>query len=109
MRFFNTSGPIIAERHYHLPPLSRFDLDDEAGDDGPGSEQRVVIECKLVWKGLEATVAEGLAQTAAYMDQWGADDGHLAVFDRSPGKPWSEKVFRREEEYEGRAITVWGM
>ena len=25
MRFFNTSGPIIAEQNYHVPPLSRFD------------------------------------------------------------------------------------
>ena len=28
MRFFNTSGPIMAEDHYHVPPLSRFDLDE---------------------------------------------------------------------------------
>ena len=28
MRFFNTAGPISAEDHYHVPPLSRLDLDD---------------------------------------------------------------------------------
>ncbi len=28
MRFFNTTGPIDAEDHYHVPPLSRLDLDD---------------------------------------------------------------------------------
>ena len=27
MRFFNTSGPIVPERHYSIPPLSRIDLD----------------------------------------------------------------------------------
>ena len=27
MRFFNTEGPIRPEDHYHLPPLSRWDLD----------------------------------------------------------------------------------
>ena len=27
MRFFNTSGPIVPERHYGIPPLSRIDLD----------------------------------------------------------------------------------
>ncbi|MEM7530615.1 MAG: AAA-like domain-containing protein [Chloroflexota bacterium] len=27
-REFNTAGPIIAEDHYHIPPLSRFDLDE---------------------------------------------------------------------------------
>ena len=26
-RFFNTEGPIVPERHYHVPPLSRLDLD----------------------------------------------------------------------------------
>ena len=28
MRFFNTSGPIKPDRHYHVPPLSRVDLDE---------------------------------------------------------------------------------
>ena len=26
MRYFNTSGPMIAKDHYHVPPLSQFDL-----------------------------------------------------------------------------------
>ncbi|MGM0645911.1 MAG: AAA-like domain-containing protein [Thermodesulfobacteriota bacterium] len=28
MRFFNTAGPVDCERHYCLPPLQRFDLDE---------------------------------------------------------------------------------
>ena len=28
MRFFNTSGPIDTKDHYHVPPLSRIELDD---------------------------------------------------------------------------------
>ena len=31
MRFFNREGPIVAERHYHVPPLSRFDVDEVLG------------------------------------------------------------------------------
>jgi len=27
MRTFNTAGPVKSEDHYHIPPLSRFDLD----------------------------------------------------------------------------------
>ena len=27
-RFFNTTGPVVAENHYCVPPLQRFDLDD---------------------------------------------------------------------------------
>ena len=28
MRFFNAEGPIVAEDHYHVPPLDRLDLDE---------------------------------------------------------------------------------
>ncbi len=27
MRFFNTTGPVRADRHYCIPPLDRLDLD----------------------------------------------------------------------------------
>ena len=27
-RFFNTSGPVVPEDHYCIPPLERFDLDE---------------------------------------------------------------------------------
>ncbi len=30
-RKFNTEGPIRADRHYHIPPLTRIDLDDVLG------------------------------------------------------------------------------
>ena len=26
MRFFNTDGPVFAEKHYSIPPLDRVDL-----------------------------------------------------------------------------------
>ena len=28
MRFFNTTGPVVAADHYCIPPLSRLDVDD---------------------------------------------------------------------------------
>lgn len=28
MRFFNTEGPVRGEKHYCLPPLDRWDLDE---------------------------------------------------------------------------------
>ena len=31
MRFFNTEGPIRRDRHYHVPPLDRVDLDELLG------------------------------------------------------------------------------
>ena len=62
----------------------------------------------LHW-GIDRTVREGLEQTCAYMDRCGAAEGHLVVFDRTEGKPWSDKLFRREEKQRGVSITVWGM
>jgi hypothetical protein len=73
------------------------------------SIQRAVIELKLLYKSLAATVAEGLAQTWDYADRCGAEEAHLVVFDRTPGKPWEERIWRREETWQGREIVVWGM
>jgi len=76
----------------------------------PGEmEQRVVIECKLARRGADRALTQGLEQTAAYMDIWGTDEGHLALFDETPGRTWEERVYRREERHEGRAISVWGL
>ena len=71
--------------------------------------QKVVIECKVLHRGLERTLREGLAQTRAYMDRSGSAEGHLVVFDRTEGRSWDEKVFRRDEAEGGVPVTVWGM
>ena len=77
---------------------------------GPGAEvERHVVECKVLHGSLERTIAEGLSQTAAYVDRCAGGSGHLVIFDRSEGKRWEEKVFRRDEVVHGRRITVWGM
>ncbi len=73
------------------------------------SEQRAAIECKLIRSGSERAIRVGVEQTAAYMDVWGADEGHLAVFDRRAGISWEARVFRRDETFGAHAITVWGM
>ena len=75
----------------------------------PALVQKVVVECKVVRGSLERTIAQGLDQTRAYMDRCGAEEGHLVVFDRTQGKSWEEKVFRREETAGGAPVTVWGM
>lgn len=74
-----------------------------------GGVQKAVIELKLLHKSLEQTLAKGLKQTWEYLDRCGAEEGHLVIFDRTPGKPWEEKLFRRQEIVRGKAITVWGM
>ena len=71
--------------------------------------QKVVIECKVLRRGFERTLREGLEQTRAYMDRSGAAEGHLVIFDRTEGRSWEEKIYRREEAEDGAPVTVWGM
>ena len=75
-----------------------------------GRERRFVVECKILHKGLERTIGEGMEHILGYMDRCAAEAGHLVVFDRSPTKRWEDKLFRRVEHGpSGRSITVWGM
>ena len=75
----------------------------------PGGTRKMVIECKLLQGSLEQTIGEGLAQTRAYLDRYAAAEGHLVVFDRTAGRSWDEKVFRRAEAAGGAPVTVWRM
>ena len=74
-----------------------------------GRERRFVVECKVLRKGLERTIAEGVEQTRGYVDRRGAEAGHLIVFDRTPDRTWAEKIFRRAPSEAGVPVTVWGM
>lgn len=74
-----------------------------------GGMQRTVIEIKMIRGSLEKTLKEGLAQTADYMRRVGTPDGHLVIFDPNTAGPPDTRIFRREEQHDGQAITVWGM
>lgn len=74
-----------------------------------GDVQRIVLELKILYKSLEATVTDGLEQTASYADQCGADEAHLIIFDRRPEIAWESKIWEREANQRGRVITIWGM
>ncbi|MDE2895181.1 MAG: ATP-binding protein, partial [Chloroflexota bacterium] len=74
-----------------------------------GRERRFVVECKVLRKDLERTIAEGVKQTRSYMDRCGAAAGHLIVFDRAPERSWADKIFRRPPSDDGTPVTVWGM
>ncbi|MSQ48499.1 MAG: ATP-binding protein [Deltaproteobacteria bacterium] len=75
----------------------------------PEGVQRTVIELKVLHKSLEQTIHAGIEQTWQYLDRCGAAEGHLVIFDRTPGKPWEEKLFQRTETVQGTRIQVWGM
>ena len=106
-RIVNSGGRI--EREYGLG-RRRTDLLLVWPVDGDRDRsQKVVIECKVLHGGFERTLREGLAQTCAYMDRCAAAEGHLVLFDRSEGRSWDDKVYRREEIEGGVSVVVWGM
>ena len=69
----------------------------------------MAIELKVSQGNVERTIAAGLPQTWEYMDKCGAEAGHLVIFDRTPGKSWEERIFRRVVDYQGTQIRVWGI
>jgi len=74
--------------------------------------QRIVLELKVkrLKDGMDTLVADGLRQTAEYMDYvGGADEGHLLIFNRDGQLSWEERIWHRTMEYQGRPIIVWGM
>jgi hypothetical protein len=70
--------------------------------------QRIVIELKLQRGRLDSVLQKGLEQTAQYADRCNADEAHLILFDRRPKRTWRNKIYRREETWQDRPITVWG-
>ena len=109
-RIINGGGRI--EREYGLGRrrtdlLIQWPLDRTQGFHGP--MQRVVIELKIQRKSLEATIEEGVDQTADYMDRVGVEEGYLIIFNRNPDIKWEEKCFSRKEQYRKHRIGVWGM
>lgn len=77
-----------------------------------GPVQRIVLELKVKRPkdGLDTMIDAGLKQTWEYMDSVGSvDEGHLIIFDRSQEKPWEERIWHRQEAYNGHPIMVWGM
>lgn len=105
-RIVNGGGRI--EREYGLGKM-RTDLLVIWPLPSPPSPQKIVLELKLLHKSLNQTLTAGLEQTWQYLDRCGAGEGHLVIFDRTPDKPWDDKLFTRQETVKGRIITVWGM
>jgi len=87
--------------------LIEWPLDEKQGMHGP--LQRIVIEIKLRRNAaLETIITQGLEQTADYCRRVGADESHLIIVDRDTSSTWNERIWQRNEKYEGMPITVWG-
>ena len=107
-RIVNSGGRI--EREYGLGRMRTDLLIVWPAAAPPGGRQRkMVIECKVLRGSMDRTISDGLKQTRAYLDRCGAAEGHLVIFDRTPDRPWEQKLFRREPAGAGPPITTWGM
>ncbi|MCF8108254.1 MAG: hypothetical protein K9J81_04595 [Desulfohalobiaceae bacterium] len=95
---------LIARRETHLDQLA-----DKLQEERVRRIIEPLIELKILYKSLEATLAEGLEQTRSYMDLCGTQEGHLVIFDRRDKVPWEQKIFQRRECYQRTDIVVWGM
>ena len=75
-----------------------------------GPVQRIVLELKIKRGDLDKVIEKGLEQTWQYMDMVGSvDEGHLIIFDREGQRPWEERIWHRQCEFQGHPIMVWGM
>ena len=69
--------------------------------------QKYPIELKILRS--KKTLAEGLEQTANYMDTFGCTEGWLAIFDRRPEVSWEDKIYLKKETVDGKTVTVVGL
>jgi len=96
-RVINSGGQLIREM-----ALGRKRADLCIVYDG----QKYPIEIKILRN--DKTISDGLAQTLEYMEKCGSDAGWLIIFDRSVEKSWDEKIYIKEENMNGKKITVAG-
>ena len=52
---------------------------------------------------------ESPAQLAGYLDTLGLAEGWMAVFDEDMTKPWDEKIYSRDEEFDGKTLHLVGL
>ena len=69
-------------------------------------ERKYPVELKI--QQSMRSLPESLKQVSEYMDKTGADTGWLVIFDRDTEKPWDDKIYMKEEQVDGKKITVAG-
>ena len=52
---------------------------------------------------------DSYAQLAGYLDHLGLREGWMAVFDTDSDKPWDEKLYNRDVQYNGRTLHIVGL
>ena len=69
-------------------------------------KQVIAIELKIRYDHL--SLADGLRQLNGYLDRLGQQHGYLVLFDKRPISefPWDQRLQWKEENYEGKQITL---
>ncbi len=87
--------------------LLEWPLDQERGF--YGEVQRVVLELKILYGGLDNTINAGVQQVADYAQRCGSEEAYLLIFNRDPAVSWEEKIWHRTGFKVGDLpISVWG-
>ena len=68
-----------------------------------------MLELKIRYGSLEATLEDGLPQTVDYAERCGADEAHLLIFDRRTEVSWADKIRHHTADQDNRTIAVWGL
>ena len=66
---------------------------------------RYVVELKM----KRQFGPDSLGQLAGYLADLGLEEGWMAVFDNDAAKSWDEKIFRRDETFNGKTIHIVGL
>jgi hypothetical protein len=64
------------------------------------------IEIKIYYG--RKTLEDGITQLTKYMDGLGKATGWLVIFDLTPKKPWTKKIYWKTIEKEEKTIHVVG-
>jgi len=68
--------------------------------------QKYPIELKI-YQGTK-TERDATAQILKYMDRVGSKEGWIVIFDRTPKKSWSKKLYVKEVKQAMKKITIFG-
>ena len=73
--------------------------------------ERHVIELKRIpprHRSLETVREEGIEQLTRYLDEVGATEGWLFIFDQRAGRSWEERLWAEEVELNGMRLHIRG-
>jgi len=68
--------------------------------------QKYPIELKI-YKSSQ-TAKKSTEQILKYMERVGSKEGWIVIFDRTPKKSWSKKLYMKEIKLTGKKVTVFG-